>query len=301
MSSETASSPKRDRQGPHRKGPRPLALHMLLSWGASTSWPGASMILNGSLPAATPELSLKAKALWERAAGADQAALARALAEAATQRQARFLEGLAAYRRHSYRRDLPDPPCLWHAGSARLLDYGDGLPAEAPLALVVPSLINRAYVLDLAEGASFLRWLAERGVRGLLLDWGAPGPEERGFTLDDVILGRLGAALAWSQEHFARRPVLVGYCMGGLLALGAGLAQPERASGLALLATPWDFHAEDEARIDQSAVQQHAARAAVAIVAAFLSASQPQYITQDFQQTLLRFAEKFGLFAVDGG
>src|SRR3546814_5935604 len=36
--------------------------------------------------------------------------------------------------------------------------------------LVVPSLINRAYVLDLTAERSLLRWLAAHGLRPLLLD-----------------------------------------------------------------------------------------------------------------------------------
>ena len=47
-------------------------------------------------------------------------------------------------------------------------------PGGAPL-LAVPSLINRAYVLDLAPGRSLLRYLAAQGLRPLLVDWGAPG------------------------------------------------------------------------------------------------------------------------------
>jgi polyhydroxyalkanoate synthase len=37
---------------------------------------------------------------------------------------------------------------------------------------------------------------------------------------------------------------LVGYCMGGLLALPPALTHPDKVSGLVCLAAPWDFHAE---------------------------------------------------------
>ena len=62
-------------------------------------------------------------------------------------------------------------------------------------ALFVPSLVNRAHVLDLLPEASMLRWLAAAGVRPLLLDWGWPGEAERGFTLTDLVAGRLERAL----------------------------------------------------------------------------------------------------------
>ncbi|WP_424810953.1 alpha/beta fold hydrolase [Roseococcus sp. YIM B11640] len=153
---------------------------------------------------------------------------------------AALLRGLAAYRRHPHARDLPDPPVLWREGSARLLDFGGtGRPV-----LFVPSLVNRAYVLDLDEGGSMMRWLAANGVRPLLLDWGWPGEAERRFTLTDHIAGRLERAILAAPPGLA----LAGYCMGGLLALAAALRRPDRVSALALLATPWDFAADPQAR-----------------------------------------------------
>lgn len=149
-----------------------------------------------------------------------------------------LLAGIAAYRRHPYFRDLPDPPAIWSEGETRLLDYG----GSGPPVLFIPSLINRAYVLDLMRSRSMLRWLAAHGVHPLLLDWGWPGPAERQFTLTDVIAGRLERAVRALGEPV----VLAGYCMGGLLALAAALRLSGRVTGLVLLATPWDFHAENQ-------------------------------------------------------
>lgn len=147
-----------------------------------------------------------------------------------------LLAGIAAYRRHPYQRALLDPPTIWAEGDCRLLDYGRR--GDLPV-LFVPSLINRAYVLDLLPERSMLRWLARRRIRPLLLDWGWPGTAERRFDLT-AIVARLERAML-----SRRRPlVLVGYCMGGLLTMAAALRQPSHVRGLALLATPWDFHAE---------------------------------------------------------
>ncbi len=148
-----------------------------------------------------------------------------------------LIAGIAAYRRHPFARTLVDPPAIWTEGDARLLDYSAGISA-GPTVLFVPSLINRAYVLDLTEDRSMLRWFAASGIRTLLLDWGWPG-RERAWTLTDYIGGRLDRAI-----HAAGGPViLAGYCMGGLLALAAGLRRPDSVRGVAFLATPWDFHA----------------------------------------------------------
>ena len=198
-----------------RRGPRPLLLHLLLAARASTGeWPTLSAGL-------TP---------WLRAASWTAVPPPELLAA-----DPRLIAGIAAYRRHPWSRDLPEPPSTWCEGGSRLLDFG----GDGPAVLFVPSLINRAYVLDLTAERSMMRWLAARGVRPLLLDWGWPGDVERGFTLTDYIAGRLERALG----AVGGPVVMVGYCMGGLLALAAALRRPDRVAGLALLATPWDFHA----------------------------------------------------------
>ncbi len=148
-----------------------------------------------------------------------------------------LLRGIAAYRRHPWQRMAADPGAVWAGGVARLLDFG--APGD-PAVLFVPSLVNRATILDLLPERSMMRWLGARGVRPLLLDWGWP-EAERAFTLTDYVAGVLEPALAAAA---ADGPVvLAGYCMGGLLALAAALRQPAQVRGLALLATPWDFHA----------------------------------------------------------
>ncbi|HET9147618.1 MAG TPA: alpha/beta hydrolase [Acetobacteraceae bacterium] len=164
----------------------------------------------------------------------------RAVLDEAMAQDAALIAGIAAYRRHPYRRTLPDPPAIWTEGESRLLDYG----GEGPCILFVPSLINRAHVLDLAPGASFMRWLAANGARPLLLDWGWPDAEARRFTLTDYIAGRLERAIT----ALDREIILAGFCMGGLLALAAALRMKRQVRALGLLATPWDFHAEDAPR-----------------------------------------------------
>lgn len=230
---------------PSRRGPRPLALHLML--GASRSLAALTM----PLPSGSGSRSWSSG--WPRSNPAEATRIARRLAESGIapeafrgavlrrllREDAALLRGIAAYRAHPHGRGLPDPPVIWREGAARLLDYG----GAGPTALFVPSLVNRAHVLDLDEGASMLRFLAGNGVRPVLLDWGWPEAAERAMTLTDHVAGRLERALRSLDGPVA----LVGYCMGGLLALGAALRQPERVSALGLLATPWDFHADPAA------------------------------------------------------
>ncbi|MEJ1976837.1 MAG: alpha/beta fold hydrolase [Acetobacteraceae bacterium] len=195
-----------------RRGPRPLMLHLVLGTNATAFAAGSPNSSSASPNAGIPDPAL--------------------------------LAGIAAYRRHPYVRMLDDPPVLWTEGESRLLDYG----GSGPVVLFVPSLINRAYVLDLAPERSMLRWLAARGVHPVLLDWGWPGPAERQFTLTDYVAGRLERAI----EATPGPVVLAGYCMGGLLTMAAAQRRPDRVSALALLATPWDFHAANPAIAGQA-------------------------------------------------
>ncbi len=187
---------------------------------------------------------------------------------------------------------MAEPPLLWQEGTTRLLDYR---PRGGPPVLVVPSLINRAYILDLAPRQSLLRFLAEAGLRPLLLDWGAPGDEERGFDVGDYIMRRLEPAAAVARQAAGAAPVVLGYCMGGLLALALAARQPALVSALALLATPWRFHAEraEQARLlgvlAEPIAKSYAAlgEVPVDVLQALFAAQDPLLVLRKFS----RFAE----------
>jgi polyhydroxyalkanoate synthase len=155
-----------------------------------------------------------------------------------------LIAGIAAYRRHPWTRQVMAPPTIWQEGSSCLLDFGpsDGMPL-----LVVPSLVNRSYVLDLLPDHSMLRHLSANGIRPFLLDWGSPSDEERQFTLSDYIAGRLDRVLSHlSASANGAKIDVAGYCMGGLMAVALAQRRPEAIARLALLATPWDFWSAGE-------------------------------------------------------
>ncbi len=225
-----------------RRGPRPLLLHLTLAMLKSTASVAASQTSSAASRSWIAPGAADAAAALRGALPPSSEAFPAAVLREALRQDRDLIAGVAAYRRHPWRRDLADPPALWAEGESRLLDYG----GAGPTVLFVPSLVNRAYVLDLAPGRSLMRFMAGNGVRALLLDWGWPGEVERGFTLTDYIAGRLERALVHAA---ADGPViLAGYCMGGLLTLAAAARRPELVRGLALLATPWDFHAGDAER-----------------------------------------------------
>lgn len=182
-----------------------------------------------------------AAALRRQLDDVDAEAFDRALIAEGIRRADDFLRGIEAYRQHPYRRALPPVPVVWREGTTELLDYSEA-GSSGPPVIVIPSLINRAYILDLSAKRSFMRHLGAKGFKAYLVDWGAPGPGEAGFGLDDYVAGRLRRLLDVVVDRDGP-PALIGYCMGGLLALALGVICQSQVSGLALLATPWDFHA----------------------------------------------------------
>ncbi len=224
-----------------RMAPRPLALHLAAAATTLFASPGAlpnskpGSPLSKRLAAADPEL---AAAL----ASAEPEALAAALRREILARAASFADGIARYRAHPWRRPAAPWPEIWREGTTRLFDGAPG--SDGAPVLLVPSLVNRAHILDLLPDRSFLRALAQAGLRPMLVDWDRPGATERGWGLEDYIAGRLARCLGHVVAATGRRPVLLGYCMGGLLALPLALQRGAGLAGLVLLATPWDFHAE---------------------------------------------------------
>ena len=231
-------------QAQRRLGPRPLPVHLGLAMWQVTSSSAALPLSSKGWTGWRPHLAARAAALQSELAAANPEALGRAVTIEGLRHLERLLTGIERYRRHPWRRDVTDPPVVWTEGSSALRDYG----GVGPAVLFVPSLINKAYILDLSKQHSLLRWLAGQGVNPWLLDWGHPGDIERRFTLDDYVAGRLARAFDAVSELTGGPVAVAGYCMGGLLALGLARLRAERIKGLALLATPWDFHAGDGAR-----------------------------------------------------
>lgn len=150
---------------------------------------------------------------------------------ASPERRAAALAGLKAYQEAPRQPRPADMPVAATAGRAMLRDYGgSGRPV-----IFIPSLINPPFILDLTAQNSLLRWLTRKGVRPLLVDWGTPAPDDRHRD----IAGHVETLLLPLIEALGERPALVGYCLGGTMALAAAALRD--VAGVALVATPWHF------------------------------------------------------------
>jgi polyhydroxyalkanoate synthase len=129
---------------------------------------------------------------------------------------------------------------VWTENKWRLLRFAPAERRFATPVFLVPSLINRWYVLDLGPGRSLIEWLVARGHEVYCIDWGTPGAEDRYLTWDDIGGRYLGRAVRRAARATGRTHVL-GYCLGGTLATAYTAAFPDAVASLTALAAPIDF------------------------------------------------------------
>ena len=109
---------------------------------------------------------------------------------------------------------------------------------EVPL-LCVPPMINKYYVVDLAEGKSMLEWAVKQGQQVFTISWRNPGAEQADWNLDtylEAVVEALDAVQAITGQDRAH---VLGLCAGGTLSaiVAARLAERgegDRIAGLAL-------------------------------------------------------------------
>jgi poly[(R)-3-hydroxyalkanoate] polymerase subunit PhaC len=132
---------------------------------------------------------------------------------------------------------------VWSSDRAELWRYRGGPIRFQPPILIVHSLVSRSYILDLRPGSSSVEYLLDAGFDVLMLDWGVPDERDADNSFETYVDEYIPAAIAAAHEVTgARELTLVGYCLGGVLAILYAAAHRDAAvRNLVLLATPIDF------------------------------------------------------------
>lgn len=132
---------------------------------------------------------------------------------------------------------------VWRKNKARLYRYVRATPAtkRTPIVLVLP-LINRAYILDLRPGASFVEHLLAEGHDVYLLDWGIWAAEDRNIDVTALVTRYIPRAVREAARVSGAPVTVLGYCIGGALATCYVALHPEDpVRNLVLFTTPIDF------------------------------------------------------------
>jgi len=124
-----------------------------------------------------------------------------------------------------------------------LLHYKSEFPIEhkTPL-LVVYSLINRHYIMDLLPNVSVIKNLQRQGFDIYATDWETPTSSDKDLTLETYAEEYVENAVEKIKEITGSDKVsLFGYCWGGLFALIYTATHQENVKNLILHATPVDI------------------------------------------------------------
>lgn len=113
---------------------------------------------------------------------------------------------------------------------------------HSPL-FIVPSIINKYYILDLQKGMSFVEYLTSSNIPVYLIDWGEPRLQDRTSTIEDHILHWLDWGILESCTHAGVTKIdLFGQCIGGTFAMIYTALKQEKIKSLIALTAPVNFH-----------------------------------------------------------
>jgi polyhydroxyalkanoate synthase subunit PhaC len=203
----------------------------------------------------------------------------RSITAANPERMQAALTGLRRYQEAARPPPAPLMPAIAEARGAALRDYG----GTGPPVLFVPSLINPPNVLDMGD-RSLLRWLSGQGRRVLLLDWGWPEADRRALS----VAGHVEDILLPLMQKVGRSVDLIGYCLGGTMALAAAQLGPARS--VATIAAPWHFDGfPDEARADLASLWAFAQPTVQALGLLPMEVLQSAFWSLDPERTIAKF------------
>lgn len=88
---------------------------------------------------------------------------------------------------------------------------------EIPL-LIVPSVVNKFYILDLTPESSFVRYFVSQGYSVFILSWRNISPEQQHLTWDDYVEKGVMQAIDVTRAITKQDKInALGYCVGGAL------------------------------------------------------------------------------------
>ena len=133
---------------------------------------------------------------------------------------------------------------IYSRGTLRLYHYRPMSDEVYRVPVVfIMSLISKPFILDLTFGQSFIQYMLAQGFDVFMVDWGIPRPEDKRLKLDDYVLDFMPRCFEEVQKATGEKDYsMLGYCMGGQLALMyAGLSPEAPVSNLVCAATPVDM------------------------------------------------------------
>jgi polyhydroxyalkanoate synthase subunit PhaC len=131
---------------------------------------------------------------------------------------------------------------IWEKNKAILWYYPASVKKYKTPLFLIYSLVNRAYILDLGPGYSMVEGFVEQGYDVYLLDFGIPSYEDKDINLGNYIFDYIQTAARRTLRHSgAKELTVIGYCLGGTLAVIYAAVATEPIKNLIVFAAPLDF------------------------------------------------------------
>jgi polyhydroxyalkanoate synthase len=138
----------------------------------------------------------------------------------------------------------PTPSSIIDAGPQRTIHRyrlpRGGATAHSPV-LLVPPLAAPASCFDLRRGCSVAEHLISLGYPTYLVDYGTISFQDRQLGLEHWVEEVLPTAIRHVSEDAGGDVQVVGWCLGGIMALLSVAGQDLPVSSISLIASPFDF------------------------------------------------------------
>jgi polyhydroxyalkanoate synthase subunit PhaC len=148
-----------------------------------------------------------------------------------------------------------------------LIQYRSVTPAvrQVPV-LIVPPVINKFYVMDLAPGRSLTEYLVGSGLQVFMISWRNPDARYASWDLDTYGQAILDAMDAAARITGSEQTAVMGACSGGIIAAMAAahladIGKQDRIAALTLMVTVLD---QARAGLASAVINERTARLAAA-------------------------------------
>jgi len=131
---------------------------------------------------------------------------------------------------------------IWKKNKATLWYYPSKQKKFKEPIFLIYSVVNKAYILDLAPSLSLIESFTNAGYDTYLIDFGIPGFEDRHTTIDDYITKYIEKAYKRAIRHAETDEMtVIGFCLGGTLATVFAAVTDQKIKNLILAVSPIDF------------------------------------------------------------
>ncbi|PKG23628.1 alpha/beta fold hydrolase [Niallia nealsonii] len=131
---------------------------------------------------------------------------------------------------------------IWKKNKATLWYYPSPNRRYKEPIFLIYSLVNKAYILDLAPSISLIEAFTQAGYDTYLIDFGIPGFEDRNITIDDYLTKYIEKGYKRAIRHAGTDEMtVIGFCLGGTLATIFAAITKQKMKNLILAVSPIDF------------------------------------------------------------